>query len=88
MKMKNNEQVAYKVVADKEYFESYGEIAQRVKSLGGLFQNSNGIASKEELIEWQDIADKTIADLEELIYEAQNRIVLDWKTNFNRKEVI
>ncbi|GAA4879452.1 hypothetical protein GCM10023310_69520 [Paenibacillus vulneris] len=64
----------YKVVSDEHYFNRFVDIAARVLSLAGLFQNQDTITTDQELIEWQDAADKLESELSELIYEAQYRI--------------
>jgi beta-phosphoglucomutase-like phosphatase (HAD superfamily) len=64
----------FKITTDREYYERFGEIADRIRSLGILFQNPDTIVDAEELTRWEDIGYELEWEFEKLIYEAQNRV--------------
>jgi len=64
----------YTIRSDKQFYNQFQSLQDRIKELSYLFQNPNTEISDIELIEWNNIATKLQKDLAKLIIECDFRI--------------
>ena len=66
----------YTIRSDKQFYNQFQELQDRLKELSCIFPNPNIEISDIEIIKWHNIATKLQKDLAQLIIEAQFRISL------------
>lgn len=64
----------YKIVTDETFYDKFGWLSNRVKSLGGFFQNDGLVAEQDEIEEWDKNYEAVIIRLIELKAEGLARL--------------
>lgn len=64
----------YRVVTDAEFFNEFTYMSERIRRLGGLFQNQGIETSTEEIKEWLGLYNDLLIDLEYLKEDSIGRL--------------
>lgn len=67
----------YKVITDEEFFNEFKYMSERVRVLGGLFQNEGAETNSEHIAEWIEIYNNLLDDLKTLKAESIGRFQLN-----------
>lgn len=64
----------YKVITDEKFFNEFEFMSERVRRLGGLFQNEGIETSSEEIKEWLKLYNDLLIELEFLKEDSIGRL--------------
>ncbi|MCR8641422.1 hypothetical protein NV379_02020 [Paenibacillus sp. N1-5-1-14] len=65
----------FQINTDKDFFDKFIELSERVKGLGYLFQNTSITVTDEEVAEWDWSSCDVLDEIKGLLEEASSRII-------------
>jgi len=71
--------MAYNIHSDRQFFEKFQHIENRIKELSNIFQNEYIEVLDVEFIDWIKNARQLQIDFTQLIYESKNKFVWNCK---------
>ena len=71
----------YSINSDRQFFEKFQHIENRIKELSNIFQNEYIEVSDVEFINWVKNARQLQIDFTQLIYEGKNKFI--WNKQYD-----